>query len=56
MLPPNPENARRLCRERFKELAVIAAGLLEHPLPDPVKSGCKHLREIAESFSEKVGL
>jgi len=50
MLPPSAENARQLCRERMKELAVLAAGLLKHPLPEPVKSGCRHLLEIAETF------
>jgi len=50
MLPPSAENAQRLCRERLKELAVLAADLLTHRLPDPVKSGCRHLGEIAESF------
>ena len=51
MLPPSADNARRLCRERLKELAVLAANVLTHQLPDPVKSGCRHLQEIAKSFS-----
>ncbi len=50
MLPPNPENARRLCSERIKELAAVAAGLLKRPLPDPVQAGCRHLAEIAATF------
>ncbi len=51
MLPPNAENARRLCLERLRELAVLAANILTHQLPDPVKRGCSHLQEIAKSFS-----
>jgi len=50
MLPPDAKNARTLCRERFKELAAIAEGLLKHQLPDPVKSGCRHLENIAKTF------
>lgn len=50
MLPPDAQNARRLCRERFKELAALAAGLLQNPLPSPVKAGCAHLRQIADIF------
>jgi Ferritin-like len=50
MLPPSADNAGRLCRERLKELAALAAALLTHPLPEPVKSGCRHLGNIAESF------
>jgi hypothetical protein len=50
MLPPNAENARRLCRERLGELSGLAANLSTNALPDAVKSGCKHLREIAENL------
>jgi hypothetical protein len=50
MLPPNAKNARRLCRERFKELAGLATGLLQNPLPNPVRAGCAHLQQIAENF------
>jgi hypothetical protein len=49
-LPPNAENARKLSRERFKELASTAANLLEHDLPVPVQSGCRHLENIAKTF------
>ena len=55
MLPPGADNARRLCRERLKELAVLAADLLTLPLPGPVKSGCRHLQEMEERFSDEVG-
>lgn len=50
MLPPDAKNARRLCSERFKELASLAAGLLQNSLPNPVKVGCAHLRQIADIF------
>jgi hypothetical protein len=50
MLPPSADNAGRLCRERLKELAAFASALLIHPLPEPVKSGCRHLGNIAEGF------
>jgi hypothetical protein len=50
MLPPNAENARRLCRERLNELSKLATNLSTPALPDAVKSGCKHLREIAATF------
>jgi hypothetical protein len=50
MLPPYAKNARRLCRERFRELAVLAAGLLQNPLPNPVSAGCAHLQQIADDF------
>ena len=50
MLPPGAENARRLCRERLKELAILAADLLNYRLPEPVRSGCRHLGKIAETF------
>jgi hypothetical protein len=50
MLPPNAENAQRLCRERLNELGGIAAGLSTNRLPDAVKSGCNHLQEIAAAF------
>jgi hypothetical protein len=50
ILPPNPENARRLCRERLQELSILSANLLTNPLPDAVRSGIKHLQEIAASF------
>jgi hypothetical protein len=50
MLPPSVENARRLCGERFHELASLAGNLLLNPLPGPVKAGCAHLQQIARSF------
>jgi hypothetical protein len=50
MLPPNADNARRLCRERLQELAAIGASLLSQKLPDPVQSGCRNLAEIAKNF------
>jgi hypothetical protein len=50
MLPPDAKNARRLCRERFQELAALAAGLLQNPLPNPVQAGCAHLQQIADNF------
>jgi hypothetical protein len=49
-LPPNADNAEQLCRERLKELAVLGAALLKGSLPDPVKSGCRHLGDIAKAF------
>ena len=54
MLPPDAKNARRLCSERFKELAALAASLSENPLPNPVKLGCLHLQEIADTFEGRV--
>lgn len=50
MLPPNAENASRLCRERLQELASIAARVLAHQLPEPVQRGCSHLQQIATVF------
>ena len=50
MLPPNMENARRLCRERLGEVAAIAAALEKNPLPEAVAQGCAHLRGVAEQF------
>ena len=50
MLPPDSKNAQRLCRERLKELAAIAAALAAETLPAPVVSGCQHLVEIAKNF------
>lgn len=50
MLPPSAANAHTLCRERLRELAGVAAGLLKHPLPEPVKRGCQHVAEMAASF------
>lgn len=50
MLPPSAENARQLCRERFNELAALAATLLQNSLPNPVKAGCAHLQQIAKNF------
>lgn len=50
MLPPNAENASRLCRERLQELAGIAARVLAHQLPEPVQRGCSHLQQIATVF------
>jgi hypothetical protein len=54
MLPPDAQNARRLCSERFKELAALADGLLQNPLPNSVKAGCAHLREITDTFDARV--
>jgi hypothetical protein len=54
MLPPDARNARQLCDERFRELAALAADLLQHPLPNPVKTGCAHLQQIAMNFSLEV--
>ena len=56
MLPPHAKNARRLCSERFKELAALAAGLLQNPLPNPVRAGCLHLQEMADTFDARVKL
>jgi hypothetical protein len=56
MLPPDSKNARRLCLERFQELATLATGLLENSLPNPVKAGCLHLQEIADTFDVRVKL
>jgi hypothetical protein len=50
MLPPNIENACRLCRERLQELAAIAAALLKCQIPEPVKHGCSNLQQIAKTF------
>jgi hypothetical protein len=50
MLPPSVDNALRLCRERMQELAGLADELLKHPLPEPVKNGCRHLKDLARSF------
>ena len=50
MLPRDAKNARRLCGERFKELAALAAGLLQNPLPNAVRAGCGHLQQIADNF------
>lgn len=50
MLPPDAKNARRLCPERFKELAALAAGLLRKALPNPVSVGCAHGQQIADNF------
>lgn len=50
MLPPSVDNALRLCRERMQELAALAEELLKHPLPEPVRTGCRHLKDIARSF------
>jgi hypothetical protein len=50
MPPPEAKNARRLCRERFQELAALADGLLQNPLPNPVGAGCAHLQQIADIF------
>lgn len=49
-LPPNPDNAEEVCRERLMELAVLSVALLTNSLPDPVKSGCRHLGNIAKAF------
>jgi hypothetical protein len=53
MLPPQAENARRLCAERFAELAALAGDLLQRGLPDAASSGCRHLRQIADVFSKE---
>jgi hypothetical protein len=53
MLPPSEENARRLCCERLKELAALAADISVHQLPEPAKKGCRHLQEIAEGFEPR---
>lgn len=50
MLPPDAENARKLCRERFQELAGVATDLLQHELPVPVQNGCRHLANIAKTI------
>jgi len=50
MLPPSAENARQLCRERIKELAALAADLVQRSVPEPVKGACRHLGEIARNF------
>lgn len=50
MLPPDARNARRLCGERFKELAALAASLPQNQLPSPVRNGCAHLQQIADNF------
>jgi Ferritin-like len=50
MLPPHAENARKLCGERFVELADIAVDLLKQELPTPVQSGCRHLQNIAKNY------
>lgn len=50
MLPPNAKNTQRLCRERLNELSGLATSLPTNRLPEAVKSGCKHLREIAATF------
>lgn len=51
MLPPDPAIALQLCQERIKELAGLAAELLKHPLPYPVKTACAHLQDLAATFS-----
>jgi len=53
MLPPNAENARRLCQERFKELAALTDDIFKNDLPVAVKNGCRHLQEIAEGFQKR---
>jgi len=50
MLPPDAANARRLCTERLRELADIAARLVSSQVPDPVKRGCAHLQQISKTF------
>jgi len=56
MLPPDAQNARRLCSERFKEHAALAAALLQNPLPNPVEAGCAHLKQIADTLDARVKL
>ncbi len=53
MLPPHAANSRRLCAERFVELAALAGELLQRGLPDAASNGCRHLREIADAFSKE---
>jgi len=50
MLPPDAKNANRLCRERLRELATIAIAVLSSNVPEPVKRGCSHLQQLAETF------
>jgi len=50
MLPPEPNSARTLCRERMRELAGLASDLMKSDLPMPVQKGCSHLNEMAKIF------
>jgi hypothetical protein len=50
VLPNDAGNARKLCQERLRELAAIAAGLLGQALPGPVANACVHLQQIANHF------
>lgn len=50
MLPPSPDIALRLCRERVGELAELAADVMKNELHQAVQKGCSHLRVIADSF------
>jgi Ferritin-like len=55
MLPAAADNALIMCRERLQELSQIAASLLKHALPDPAKSACVHIQQLADQFrAEKV--
>ena len=49
-LPPSPEHALQLCRERMEELALLTTDLVNQPVPDPVKRGCGHLQDISHTF------
>jgi hypothetical protein len=54
MLPPNADNARRLCCERLNELAALASDLSAHRLPGPVTNACGHLQQIAKTFETQA--
>jgi hypothetical protein len=49
-LPPDPTLATLRVRERLLELSALAADLLAHDLPPPVRAAAQHLQEIAEGF------
>ena len=53
MLPAAADNARTLCEERLKELALIASSLLKQPLPDSAGAACVHLQQLAHQFQEE---
>jgi hypothetical protein len=55
-LPPDAKNAAVLCRERFQELAALAAVILQNPVPNPVKTGCFHLQQMAGTFDARLKL
>jgi hypothetical protein len=55
MLPPEPRTANTLCRERFAELAGLAADLARPDnLPDEVRSAFAHLGDLSASFAHRV--